>query len=334
MNPYDPVLMDPTMRRRSCTSTREMTPFSFCNISANLECERQARRKLREWGFDPDDVSKASSNWYASHLRPSSNINYGERISRPMIIFAHQGDLPMMRYILKKSKDPAAELSKTDEHGLFPLYVAISKPHSEQQVLAVCRWLYANGCDIQQTVGDGECAWSALSRACLFGFQEVAKWLLSSGSLLENTRGSFDTNLAKRDLPSYGYIDVSGEPQVLANQIRRNIFVWSNEIVSTRNNFLLFLWGTLQPNEKTISHPRPRLENMLVSRGYFSKEAVSFLLQEIPDAKLGTFLEMAKPPLRVFNGHPGILEQIGQYLGVQSDAKLLRTVRGLVEHEK
>jgi hypothetical protein len=58
------------------------------------------------------------------------------------------------------------------------------------------------------------------------------------------------------------------------------------------------------------------------------------LLQDIPDEKLNAFLEMASSPLVVFNGLPGILELISEYVGIERNRKILCTAKGLVEHEK
>ena len=313
MNPYDPL------------PPRTMSSACACVASDDIECEATARQKLLDWGFDPEDVTKSSKNWYESTLRPSSNIDYGQRMSRPMIIFSHMGDLPMLRYILKKSNDPVGELFKTDQYGPFPLYVAISKGKGENNILRVCRWLCDNGADIKQTVGGD---WSPLFRACAFGFVNVSLWLLSSGALLDSN-GSFDASIAKRDLPSCW----NGNNQAILDRVHRKIFACAAQVIATRSNFLLFLSGTLKLKNKMS--PRSAVEHVMVSRGYYAASAVTMLLEDLADGKLGFFLDMAASPLHVFNGQSGILELIGQFVGgIESSRSILTTARGLMEYEK
>jgi hypothetical protein len=316
MNPYDPL---PPRR-----TTVNITPsLDFRYALDDVECETRARRKLVDcWGFDPEDVSKASIDWYESHLLPSSNIDYGERLSKAMVIFAHLGDLPMMRYILKKSNDPSGDLIGKDEYGLFPMYAAISKPLSSEHVLTTCQWLYNNGASIKQTVGGD---WSPLARACIFDYDAVAIWLISSGALLDDN-GAFDLNVAKRDLPSCGYETAQVRT---ADRVHRKIFEWANQIITVQENFTLFLTGTLQP-ETTMASPRPTVEQLFLSRGYFPANAVSFLLEDTPDEKLAVFLGMTESPLVMFQGHSGVLEIIANFVGFETNKTMLRTARGIV----
>ena len=305
-----------------------------------VESVRTARRKLMDWGFDPDDVSKASSDWHSSHCLASSNIHYCARKSRPMIIFSQLGDLPMMRYILQNSTEPSPleELTKTDEHDLFPLYTAISKPHTEDQILKNCRWLLAHGADIQQQVGS---EWSCLSRACLLGYEGVAKWLLVSGALLNKVDGTFDSILAMVDLPPSCYYGHEGEvTRHVADRVHRSIFAWARNICFTRHSFMIFLSGTIigtsiknHPAESS-DDPRQIIKDRLMSAGYYSEQAASFLLKDIPQSTLVHFLTLAASPLNIFNGQSGVLELIGSFVGVETSQKTLRTARGLVKHEQ
>lgn len=347
MNPYDPIHVDgsrsyspasgeveqmaiPNGETYGRTSSSRTTSISSAEeVSTGLvESDKDARRKLMDWNFDPDDVSASSRDWHSSQLfqSPSSNINYSSRESYPVIIFAQLGDIPMMRYILENSKNPTKEVTTTDEYELFPMYTAISKPHSEEQVLAMCKLLHANGADIQQYVGE---EWTPLSRACILGYSKVAKWLLSSGALL-NAKGQFDSNLAMMDLPpAYG----QGQPRQVARQVHCQIFSWARQICNAHRNFMLFLVGTLPP--KFGKDSRRVVQQHLVQGGHYSQKAAAFLLEGISDAKLASFLDMTTSPLRIhFNGQSGILEMIGDYAGVENNAKTLATARGLVEHEK
>ena len=346
MNPYDPIsrmtpqsVLTPasalpmmgTSEMMTCPNNEsdEDEDASRNAIFDNVEFEAQARSKLVDWGFDADDVSKGGREWYYSHLLPKNTaIDYAQRESRPMVIFAQLGDLSMMRYIMHKSNDPKGELCKSDEYGLFPLYTAISTPHKEANVLEVCQWLHSQGADIRQTVG---MEWTALSRACLKGFGRVALWLVSAGALLDDS-GSFDANVAKRDLPSCEYYP--GDT-VCAGRIHQEIFSWANDIVSTRDGFFMFLAGTIPPSQlgNTRQNHRQVIESM-ITRGNLPEAAVSFLLNNIPDSKLMTFLDMVASPLCILNGFPGITEHIAQYVGVETNKSIICSARGLIEHKK
>ena len=64
------------------------------NADGPIEDEESARTKLREAGFDPEDVHTARSD----HTRPVDYIS-GWRDTTPMTHFAFHGDLPMCRYL-------------------------------------------------------------------------------------------------------------------------------------------------------------------------------------------------------------------------------------------
>jgi hypothetical protein len=197
---------------------------------------------------------------------------------------------------------------------------------TEDQILGVCERLVSNGADIHQTLG-GE--WTPLSRACLFGYGKVALWLLSRGALLD-ANGSFDAELAKRDLPSCAY---DMETQIRADPVHRKIFAWAKETISVQNKYFLFLSGALY-HRRTNVDPRRIVEDRLCRCGFYSVEATSLLLKDISEARLRAFLDMTVSPLLVFNGIPGIMERIGHYVGVETNRELLCTAQGLVKHEE
>ena len=323
----DPVIFNLRREQDSVVAMQRMKPTSYDTQS--IEKEVVAKQKLNAWGFDPNDVSKSSTVWF------DSNCCYDRRESRPMIIFAHLGDLPMIRYILQKSDDPICEMSKTDEHGLFPMYVAISETHDENHILTICQFLHQNGANIQQTLA-GE--WTCLSRACLKGMDKVAFWLVKEGgALLNSETGEFDHEVARRDLPATGYEDICGHAASnRAHRVHSQIFQWSKEIVATRNHFRLFLIGTMNLSSRrdVIANPKICVKRIMVSRGLFSAESIQFLLEDMTDEKLREFLDKASSPLTMFNGQHGILQQISEYLGVETNTKILKTALGLVEHEE
>mmetsp|Transcript_8719 Transcript_8719/g.26090 ORF Transcript_8719/g.26090 Transcript_8719/m.26090 type:complete len:354 (-) Transcript_8719:1359-2420(-) len=337
MNPYHPLVVEPPTEQQTATTDAAITSpiCDFNALSDGIESDTVARKKLKDWGFDPYDVSKSCIEWHSSHLYQASNIMYGARESRPMIIFAHLGDLPMMRYILKNSSkhgddndnDPADdEVCKTDKYGIFPLYAAISKPHCEEHVLAMCRWLFANGCDVRQLVGQ---EWSALSRACLFGYPAVARWLLLNGALLDES-GCFDVSIAKRDMPAFCDQCCDWHPRT--ERIYRTIFTGAHRVISVRDNFFMFLSGTLQPS---IGDSRRAIVRRMVTCECYSESEATLLLRDLPDDTLDEFSERTSSfPLAALSGLPGVLEHIGEYVGFETSKGVLTTARGLIEHEK
>eukprot|EP00977_Amphora_coffeiformis_P025799 scaffold22228_cov78-Amphora_coffeaeformis.AAC.3 len=281
------------------------------------------RQKLIDWKFDPIDVSRGTDEWYTSPLLATSNIFYGARISPPIVLFAQLGDCDMLRYILRKSRYATREeLRRTDECGLFPLYTAISEPHTQDQILDVCQWLFKQGADLQQLVGND---WSPLARACLKGYDKVALWLIQSGALLRYTSGNannnddhdddnhtivFDSDLAQRDLPRFGVYNVGGcDTLMVTRYVHEKIFAWARQILVVRESFWWVLMGTVQ---------RSVLDEM-----------------ESGDDDEGgdpCHNKTACTSLCTLNSHPGLLEHIAGFVGVTTSRKILCTVRGLVAH--
>ena len=234
-----------------------------CNDDDDIDCESIARRKLRNWSFDPDDVSKEANDWVDSFLarsHPAINHIYRRGSSRPMIVFSQINDLPMMKYVYEKSSNPDQEIVGADEHRLFPLYAAISKPHADADILRICKWLHAKGADARQTIGTATEVdrWSPLRRACLNGFADVAVWLGSECGALLTTATSlrfesegeqekkscyeFDFGAAMRDLPSpicggHTPDDASIMSPLRPYHIHWKIFDWAEHVLESRHVF-------------------------------------------------------------------------------------------------
>ena len=69
---------------------------------------------------------------------------------------------------------------------------------------------------------------------------------------------------------------------------------------------------------------------------YDPTTTVLFLLEQFHDDhdKLLEFLETTTCPLHILNGHPGILANISQFVGMETDPKILCSARGLVTFYK
>ena len=270
--------------------------------------EAEAKIRLKKWNFDPEDCTKETSGWFDSRARQENAhiIDYDQRVSCPIIIFPQLGDTEMLKYILDKCGKDADdqafarkdELAREDEHGLFPLYVAVARNRNEDDIILVCRFLLENGADLAKTLG-GEGEYSTFFRATAFGYDKVAQWLLSQGALLstsnrdDNSKPQFALGLAGRDLPPASNCD-----DWIRDRTIRKLFASARETVKTRSNVLLFLSGSLVAPS--------------------AKETVSG----------------SSSPLQAFNGHSGILEIIATSVGVETNEKLLCTAEGLVQYEQ
>ena len=127
--------LPPTTRCRSAAAQQAGHNASTSNTAVMTEVDkkRTPRQQLRDWKFDPYDVSKSSTEWCTSpslYLESSASLYHyiardNHRSSRPMILFTQLGDISMMEYILANSTlpNPLDELSKTDEFELFPQFV-------------------------------------------------------------------------------------------------------------------------------------------------------------------------------------------------------------------
>ena len=106
-----------------------------------IEDDKTAREKLREAGFDPDDVHTARSDMQISSTAPSGWYNI-----TPMTHFAFHGDLPMCRYLYHVRG--AVTTTAAQEHraepdrpvNYYPIYVAAYEYNFD-----IVKWLYQHG---------------------------------------------------------------------------------------------------------------------------------------------------------------------------------------------
>ena len=120
----------------------------------------------------------------------------------------------------------------------------------------------------------------------------------------------------------------------LAHQV---IFDWAKETLATRQAFSHILLGTIHPvldmSDKESLRRAVACRIVSLSNNNCSSQAVDFLVKDVSDETLKTFYQKTLSPLRVFSGHPGILQHIAGFAGYTTDKKLLCTARGLLEHE-
>ncbi|KAG7358345.1 ankyrin repeat domain protein [Nitzschia inconspicua] len=267
-----------------------------CSCVLKNEEIQTARQTLRQWNFDPDEVTKPTCDWYESSLLRKQHpdcIPYVDRLSTPMVIMAHLNDLTTMKYILQQATSRGTNavnvLTQTDDFGLFPLYTAISDPHDEETVLKTVQWLVQNGADVQQTVHG---LYTAFRRATFKGFSKVATWLvIEAGAFLCEESVEFCHSSAKRLMQpvklSYDTAGCTWTSAAHADDIHQHLFEWAAKTLETRSNFSWMMLGTKRSSSS----------------------------------------------LQVLNGHPGMMEHIAQFAGVETRQTVLVTARGLLGHK-
>lgn len=131
---------DPSMMSSDEDSQPVAKKQKTCDADGPVEDDESGRAKLKEAGFDPDDVHTARSG--------DSACTFGGAYANvtPMAYFASLGDLPMCRY-LHHARDAtttaAAHEHRTSpgEEVLFsPMYAAVRRRQRK-----TVEWLFNNG---------------------------------------------------------------------------------------------------------------------------------------------------------------------------------------------
>ena len=323
---------------------------TISSVGSPIEEEESAIRKLKKWKFNDDDVTSESDKWYELANSTHSFLYAIKRVPlRPMLVFAHLRDIPMMRYILLKSCD-ASEVSRCDSTGeYFPINICTKSSDSCWGVVEVVKWLREQGANISQRFprsngyGDGflgfyedEIIWRQTNQSILGflinrGYRDddyVSLWLLREGVLL-NEHGEFDRASAMVDLfPNSHGEEIDEHTSEPDNNTYRRVKTWAQDIVLDLRSFFVFLTGTLAlplPDECT-----PKLQNEL-QRKLSSRAAAERICQKMdqPEDRI-ELLQDISTPLYVFNGHCGILECIASFAGIESKEHL-RTAKGLIQ---
>ena len=272
-----------------------------------IEDDETARQKMRDakvymsggngiTGFNPDDVERRL------HFR-------GDLIS-PMGYFAYEGDLPMMRWLYVNGAHTQ------DEDVDFYIPMCTAALHGD---LEACRWLYEHGAskDIKsRTYRDTSPLSIAFDES---EKRELCRWFILNGALCkDDDSGDLDLGLMRKDLNRFSGSEAE----------RPVLLKWANGRHRIREAFLVFLMGTLPPPEYSPSAMRKLLIKRLQS-----ERATDQLLGALPCdqyQQLWTnLIEITCPANRLF-GAPGVLEMIGDYVGVVRGREA-RIIRQLIE---
>ena len=290
-----------------------------------IEDDETARQKMRDAevyerggdgalyeydGFDPDNVEDVKMLFSRFGVE-TSNSN----AIRPMGYFARIGDLRMMRWLYVNGADTRGSV---DVDYLFPMWSAARHGH-----LDVCKWLFQHGAagDIKRR--------ASTNRHTPFSvtFDEsdkrnVGRWLILRGALCtDGDTGDLDVGLMRDSLNRH-----NGSARE-----RPELLKWAREHHQSRSSFGVFLMGTLSAPTYSVT----KLRNELLARNR-SEKVVDRILANIPSDECRLLWDDLFPrhvcPLAVFAGKSGILELIGDYVGIMRgrEARIIRQLTELL----
>ena len=277
-----------------------------------IEDDETARQKMRDAGvyergvdgvideyvgFDPDNVRDIKSI-FADDAR-----KYNHTAVNPMCYFAEKGDLPMMRWLYVNGADSRdCSARDGDSAWSFPMLKAALWNH-----LVVCKWLLQHGAARDATRRNANGV-TPLSGS--FGDRRnrnVSRWLILNGALCkDDDSGELDVETMMHDLGR----------QLESSIERHKLLQWAREHHQSRSSFDVFLMGTLS----APTYSEAKLRESLFARIH-SSEAVDRLLGNTPSHQYPLlwgeiFPQRIGCPLKVFAGKSGILELIGDYVGI------------------
>ena len=283
-----------------------------------IEDDETARQKMRDAevyergvestrgefaGFDPENVGDVKSWSRRDADRQDSHA------TTPMDYFAERGDLPMMRWLYVNG-------ANTRDDGTahwFPMFRAALWGH-----LDICKWLFQHGAagDIKRRTRNGSTPLSATFDES--DKRNVSRWLILRGALCKDDEsGELDVGLVRYSLGQISFEDYAEE--------WRELLQWAKEHVQSRVAFDVFLMGTLSAPTYSVT----KLRESLLAR-IRSEQVVGRILRNTPQDEYHLLWDGLFPrrdcPLAAFTGKSGILELIGDYLGIMRgrDARIVR----------
>lgn len=260
----------------------------------------KARQTLRDWNFDPDHVTESTCKWYYStklHEQHPDCIPYSERLSTPMVIMAHMNDVPTMHYILQQAtlNEGKTALEVLAETDRCGLFPLYTAISEPHHEESVLK-------TVQWLVQQGADVqqsvhgmFTSFRRAAFKGFSKVAQWLVIEGGVfLKNGSDDEFCHTAAKRLM---------QPVRISYDTAG--CTWISAAHADCIHQQLFKWA-----ETTLE---TRSDYRWVMLG--SKRPSSSSLQ-------------------ILDGHPGLLEHIAGFVGVERRKGILATARGLLEHKE
>jgi hypothetical protein len=297
-----------------------------------VEDDKTARKKLRDAGFDPDDVHTARSDLEDDFFHYDLNIT-------PMAYFSFKGDLPMCRYLhhirgAVTTRAAGEHLSVPDEdNNWFPIYAAAYKHNFE-----IVKWLYQNGAEDEILDHGGydngfndkssvlsACFASKYLRPGVFpnGSVDLAKWLVMEG-VLEDEGNGFE-RITIGDV----FFEIERESKTFHDSptyVPNAFLGWMEELVAPNNAFHTFQLGTVQAPQFSVATMKKIVAERLGSVGAASilvdGAIANGSLQDAWDQLMPTSTNACLAPF------PGVLEKIGDYVGILKSKPKLRRIKG------
>ena len=294
-----------------------------------VEDDEVARRKMRDaevytyktgggtyrdyqsyTGFDPDNVADVRM------------LSDGNAI-KAMGYFTGKGDLPMMRWLYVNG----ADTRDVDVPNCFPMMWAASSGRLE-----VCKWLVDHGAakDIKRRVDGGN--EDGFTPLCVsFGKSQarnVSRWLILNGALCkdDDDSGELDVGLMRYCLGPDFDDPARERPEP---RERPELLKWAREHHQSRSSFYAFLMGTLS----ALPYSATKLRESLLARNRSEKVVDRLLGNTLPDEYRLLWDDLFPRrvcPLAAFCGKSGILNLIGDYVGIMRGREA-RIVRQLTE---
>ena len=312
--------------RKGSGKEPELKRRRLLDAGGPIEDDETARQKMRDaevyergahgtpgeyGGFDPDNVRgvKSLPNYDAGM--------YAHHAITPMGYFAMEGDLLMMRWLYVNGADTRDE----DIGWNFPMFRAAQFGHLDS-----CKWLFQYGAarDIKRRVDGGpDDGLTPLS----VNFHEspkrdLCRWLILRGALCtDDDTGDLDVDLMRQGLNRF---DGSEEE-------RPELLKWARELHQSRSSFDVVLMGTLS----TPTYSAAKLRNELLARNR-SEKVVDRILECVPPEQYrllwDDLFSRRVCPLAAFSGKSGILELIGDYVGIMRgrEARIIRQLTELL----
>ena len=295
------------------------------NADGPVEDDKTAREKLREAGFDPDDVHTARSDLVGKHWAGWSNIT-------PMVYFARVGDLPMCRYLFHVRG--ATTTAPKEEHKTKPHKVALHPMHPAiiRKQIAIVKWLFNHGAKkdartYNRSVSLNPFAWCLSLKppnhksGQIRRHPDLAKWFILNGAM-DDDDGNIDVNAIKSTLYYVNFL----ESQWYGSDGILNLFLdWSDSFIKTNNSFHVFLLGTAGPPKYT-----PEALRAFCSKKLGNTKAAALLVDGA--ISNGTHRTVWKELMRkpadnaCLSAFPGVLERIADYVGVTKSKSKMRRI--------
>ena len=305
------------------------------NADGPVEDDKTARGKLREAGFDPDDVHTARSE---PEIENSEELEGWHNIT-PMTHFAFRGDLPMCRYLyhVRGAVTTTAANERTMEPNKpiewFPIFAAVYQASGvitspwllerHHRAIETFKWLYQNGA--KNEILKVAARYSPVSMLTMPEADDLAMWLVLEGALEDGTGKTSRYRLLRflYELAHFSHKRTIGN-------IRDIFLAWLDEVLSPTNAFDTFLLGTVRNPEYSIDTMKRILAKRLGSLGAASM-LVDGAIENCTCRDIWNKLmadagrtSSANACLASLNG---VLEKIGDYVGIIKSETGLRRIR-------